>query len=633
MKINKIFLYLLCVTLSLEVSTSYGFTQKKKKKNEKVEKLNSFNPNSTVKIVTRGEGQSRDEAINNALREALERTNQSFVSSTTLFSDDEISYDEIARVTNGNIAHFEVLFEGKGDNGTHVVMIESLISVTELATYVGNKGAEVKIKGANFVDNYIQKMNLALFYKENELKAIKNLLIELNRLSESLYDYKISTSEPAADNINKQISIFVNANITANSNYTQYESYLSNVLRSLSISDSESYKQLQLGGPYSYKSYYLRNKESVDLLNEYVPLFKEMGKYFFDISDNIGKKITVDGNRVKGSSGISIASNKEPYTSFKIKYPMDTFRNLESFSIKSNYKKKNFVVCDDKLASESDKIHLGFLGYRLRKTGGNYTLKEEASSIKSNIMNDVVFYNNRILDPQHKVDNMEITMMLTTNTLNIKFYSPTLYDFRISGSVATITSLLFDRSGTERMKYEAKINSSQGIGFPQLFNAKLKNKSLKLGVDNGESYIINVNTKLGFEKFDYKGKKYVRPTLEVIFPLDNLVIDKYPNLTNKEIKRILCRKLSLYQINYFYVDTNELSFMCYNKTVSDRTYTDEYGISNITSILENVRNADNDIKGFYPERVPEAVNFLEMFYKYGSKCNDLDSYGLVNMNQ
>ena len=49
----------------------------------------------TVKVVGIGEGKTREDAVHMALRESLERTYNSFLSSSTLFSDDEIVSDQL----------------------------------------------------------------------------------------------------------------------------------------------------------------------------------------------------------------------------------------------------------------------------------------------------------------------------------------------------------------------------------------------------------------------------------------------------------------------------------------------------------------------------------------------------------
>ena len=80
--VHKIVILFCLLFACMFQTTVYGANfelQKKKKTQNK-----PINPSEIVKVTTRGEGKDRDEAINMALRDALERTNQSFVSSVPL---------------------------------------------------------------------------------------------------------------------------------------------------------------------------------------------------------------------------------------------------------------------------------------------------------------------------------------------------------------------------------------------------------------------------------------------------------------------------------------------------------------------------------------------------------------------
>ena len=60
-----------------------------------------------VTIVVTGEGATKEEATNNALRSAVEQTYGVFVSANTEILNDEILKDEIATLSSGNIKSFQ----------------------------------------------------------------------------------------------------------------------------------------------------------------------------------------------------------------------------------------------------------------------------------------------------------------------------------------------------------------------------------------------------------------------------------------------------------------------------------------------------------------------------------------------
>ena len=63
----------------------------------------AFAQPSEVTLVVTGEGATKEEATNNALRSAVEQAFGVFVSANTEILNDEIVKDEIASISSGNI--------------------------------------------------------------------------------------------------------------------------------------------------------------------------------------------------------------------------------------------------------------------------------------------------------------------------------------------------------------------------------------------------------------------------------------------------------------------------------------------------------------------------------------------------
>lgn len=623
--VHKIVILFCLLFACMFQTTVYGANfelQKKKKTQNK-----PINPSEIVKVTTRGEGKDRDEAINMALRDALERTNQSFVSSVSLFSDDEISYDEIARVSKGNIAKFDVIYGGLDEQGQYSVLVDAYVSATNLADYVENQGGSVRIKGFDFVQNHMQKLKLALFYKENELTAIYNLFIELCQFSGKMYDYSIESSDPKVDSDNKHVNMSLLPRINQNDNYKRFRYCLEKTLNSLSIPDYEidAYKSLNLGGPYYYRmgngfSACLRNQESVNLLEEYIKIIEKYGKYDYVIENNLGKRIKVN--------------NESDVLNYNC--TIEEFSNLESFSIIPSSNPVSFAICKDTLANIVEKVRVGFSGFRLIKK--EYPNIAEHDSKVSGVINSDYLYESRrqYAPPKNSVaayiggrsDDYKIYCKilaeLDNTTLTLSFYSPNLYDYSVQGNSVKVweTFEMFDHPVARN---EATITRSSGIGFLNSWMPTEKTKVLRIMFENGDVIKVNTSSKLSFESFVFNKKKCVRPVICISIPLDHLDIEKYNKYSYAERKMLFSRQLCLYKITSFHIDTNELCFKhFYGKFYYDR---------NLSKMVYNPmkRTESGDKKGFYPQNTPDIDFFLNLFYKKGAKDNSLESYGLAKV--
>ena len=223
----------------------------------------------TVKVNSQGEGTTRENAIHQALREALERTYNSFISSNTLFSNDEIVSDEIVSITRGNIVKYKVLYERFDSiSKMHNVMVESVVSLDKFKNYSKSHGATVEIDGASLASSLIANEKMKRFNTENEVVAVKNFILEMEQLCKNLYEYTVKVKIP--ENINSGISIFVIAQTNMNLFYCFRKMY--DILNRLSNNQGDyrycppsfspsSYKQSQELAKLYWVSYY-REKNS-----------------------------------------------------------------------------------------------------------------------------------------------------------------------------------------------------------------------------------------------------------------------------------------------------------------------------------------------------------------------------------
>lgn len=141
-----------------------------------------------VTLVVSGDGETKDKAINTALRSAIEQAYGTFVSANTTIVNDEMTKDEIVTISNGNIKGYKEL-SSIMSGGKTAVTLEATVSVSNLITYAQSKGASAEFAGATFARNVKMKE----LYKQNETKALDNLLTQVKELLPSCYDLEISS--------------------------------------------------------------------------------------------------------------------------------------------------------------------------------------------------------------------------------------------------------------------------------------------------------------------------------------------------------------------------------------------------------------------------------------------------------
>lgn len=161
-----------------------------------------------VTLVVSGDGATKQEATNVALRSAVEQAYGAFVSANTTILNDALVKDEIATMSSGNIQSFEELTFAQLDNGKSYVTLKVTVSTQKLVQYARNKGVECEFAGATFGANRrLYEMNVA-----NTKKVLANTLVQASMYN-NLFDYKLKMYEPRADGtIGYKVGLYANAN-------------------------------------------------------------------------------------------------------------------------------------------------------------------------------------------------------------------------------------------------------------------------------------------------------------------------------------------------------------------------------------------------------------------------------------
>ena len=308
-----------------------GYADKQGKKKAKVVKQQMIKEDygKTVTLVTSGSGVNEDEATRNALRSAIEQAFGTFVSSNTKVVNDELVSDAIATISSGNVLGYEQISCVDTQDGCQV-SVKAVVSIGGLVSFAQNKGMETDLAGNTFLLN----RNLAILNKKNEMVALNNLAEQLFTLRNQLYDFSVEVGQPYdfSEYVGHPLGsgpFAVDVSVTAspNSNMNNFWDIIDKTLSSLSMSPQESNNYRSLGmKTYEYcygpsferfkiedepnlvgiKSRYilrtnigrvayggvLTDKNTEFFLLQIIESIEKMGKYCYEIYDNIGTVIT-----------------------------------------------------------------------------------------------------------------------------------------------------------------------------------------------------------------------------------------------------------------------------------------------------------------------------------------------------
>lgn len=235
-----------------------------------------------VTLVTNGTGKTKQEAVNYALRFALERTFGTFVSANTSIINDNLTKDEIVSISTGNIKNYKEISSAVLPNGHYAVVLEATISLSKLTSYAKNHGSRCELAGASFAQNQkLLKMNQA-----NEAKVLSNLWSQLHEIEKNLYDITISAETPRAEDIYMAPNMYdmyvipIVLTIKGNTNTDAYMNLLFSTLDKISLSAIERADYDKTGNDYSKHSFKITQiNNSTDIISTSNGLVRPNGIY------------------------------------------------------------------------------------------------------------------------------------------------------------------------------------------------------------------------------------------------------------------------------------------------------------------------------------------------------------------
>lgn len=148
-----------------------------------------------VTLIVMGSGTTKEDAVNNALRSAVEQAFGVFVSANTEIINDELVKDEIATVTSGNIKSYKELSLVNLSDGGFTVSLEAIVSTKTLAVYAKNHGSSAEFAGATFGAN----LKLAKLNKINTEKVFENLIKQCKEIIPHTFETELVVGNPTAN--------------------------------------------------------------------------------------------------------------------------------------------------------------------------------------------------------------------------------------------------------------------------------------------------------------------------------------------------------------------------------------------------------------------------------------------------
>lgn len=199
-----------------------------------------FLASQSVSLNVFGRDSTEEQAVLDALRNALTQSSSVYITSNMTIINDELVKDEMSMINNGSIESYKVLSKIKAGN-QFVVNLDVVVSVLKLTSFVESKGGTSELKGGLFATNIkLQELN-----EKAELAAVKSILEVSNSILSNSFDYNIKNGEPTKSGDKWAVPLSIN--VKRNSNYNAFINFFYGSLQNLSMNNEEvrSYIKLQ----------------------------------------------------------------------------------------------------------------------------------------------------------------------------------------------------------------------------------------------------------------------------------------------------------------------------------------------------------------------------------------------------
>ena len=266
----------------------------------------SLSANNVVTLTVSGQGATKKEATENALRSAIEQAYGVFVSANTIILNDELVRDEIATIASGNIQKYEELSCATMPSGEMLVTLSATVAIDKLQSYAKSHGSTAEFAGQTFAMN----MKMRELNKKNEQVALTNMFYHLQELAPHVFDWQLNVGEPVVNGENYEVPMCVTA--MANEASASFYNTFIGTLQSLSLSENEveEYKKIGLEthkielrfedkGGLKGNNYCAGQNDLVVVLRNSPMAFLNCYWHFIDAVNNAFTLQRIDGNNQK----------------------------------------------------------------------------------------------------------------------------------------------------------------------------------------------------------------------------------------------------------------------------------------------------------------------------------------------
>lgn len=315
-----------------------------------------------VKVISSGQGTTEDEATKIALRSALEDAFGTFISSSTKIKNDVLISDEIVSLSQGNIKEYKKISSSQLANGLYSITVDAIVSLKKLASYCESKGMSVDFDGKVFG----MEIELTEFNRKNEIKALKNLCLQLISMNPNIFDYQLATAEPVMSEIyNDKVIVTIGIGRHWNSNYYNLRKHSTESFKYISLNKREvsNFKKLGIQTTKIYlfeRLYYFRDKKAICVFKEFWDsLYKELSQNYYVVDGFENKYRKEDHHSRKCSELRVLAEVKLKTTSwqkldynwekFSLYYTVDEINKLNNFQLEPFNQEKYETIIKPKL--------------------------------------------------------------------------------------------------------------------------------------------------------------------------------------------------------------------------------------------------------------------------------------------
>lgn len=287
--------------------------------------------NSIVKLVVSAEAPTREDAINFALRSAVEQAYGVFVSSSTVLENDELVKDKIATVSSGTVASYEEIDAMKNLAGNWFVTIEAKVSIGKMLSYSHQSGMNSNVDGSAI----IARQKLIKLNRENTKIALNNLFDQLEALAPDLFDFQVVSNYLGITDNETKTRFLLAVKVLETPNTKNFIKVFTSTLTALSIPEDEA-KAMFAEGYKIYGCSIETLKQQEKKSSTWHPFIAELGSILFT-----GRNI--DENNARREEKKSKEFQKADYYLYSM-YTDEMCQKLNT-SIKNAY--NNFLIRDN----------------------------------------------------------------------------------------------------------------------------------------------------------------------------------------------------------------------------------------------------------------------------------------------